>query len=129
MPKGNVMELRAAVIVAALLLGSSVQVVAQSDDAARRADISAKGIALFTSPNNHCRAFRDLVAYAVGKTADPLQLIEDLKVVLIGNDIRDRRSGPYYIGRTPGASGDSGFKPELRDNSPQVEHAMAAIYL
>jgi len=70
-----------------------------------------------------------LAAFAAGKANVALQLVEDLKFVLIGKGILDRGSGPYYIRNTPGARGGSGFQESLRDGSPQVEHAMAAIYL
>lgn len=104
-------------------------VLAQDADATRRAEISARGTELFRNTSNHCHSFRDLATFASAKANGPLQLVDDLKFVLIGNSILDRRSGPYYIGRAPGATGDTGFKAELKDGSPQVEHAMAAIYL
>lgn len=110
----------------ALLLSSTA---AKADDESRRKEISTKGATLFKNTTNHCKSFQDLVAFAVTKVNGPGQLIEDLKFVLIGKGIRDRGTGPHYIGNTPGARGDSGFKSELQDNSPQVEHAWAAIYV
>ncbi len=101
---------------------------AQSDDA-RRSIIAAKGRVLFKNTLNHCRAYRDLVAFAAEKADSPMQMLEDLKFVLIGTDLRHRGQGPHYIGGTPGARGDKGFKTGLRDNSPQVEHSLAAIYV
>lgn len=88
-----------------------------------------KRYSAFQEYRNHCHAFRDLAAFAAGKANVALQLVEDLKFVLIGKGILDRGSGPYYIRNTPGARGGSGFQESLRDGSPQVEHAMAAIYL
>jgi hypothetical protein len=98
-------------------------------DAKRRATLSEKGRKLFKETKNHCLAFRDLTAQAVVLSKSTGEVLEDLKFVLIGEDLRKRRSGPYYIGKEKGATGDSGFKPELKDGSPQVEHAMAAIYV
>lgn len=111
------------------LLATPVPAAADTADEPRRGQIAARGRTLFTNPANHCHAFRDLVAYAAERTANPAQMLEDLKFVLIGETLRTRGSGPHYIGNRPGARGDSGFKSELRDGSPQVEHALAAIYI
>lgn len=103
-----------------------------ADDAAdlkRRTSIAEKGRELFKNTKNHCKAFQDLAAFAVERTKSPGQVLEDLKFVLVGESLKKRGTGPLYIGRTPGARGDSGFKAELKDNSPQVEHAWAAIYI
>jgi hypothetical protein len=100
-----------------------------ADDDARRKEISSKGVELFKNTKDHCRAFHDLLAFAVTKTDGPAQLVEDLKFVLIGKSLTERGTGPLYIGTTAGARGDSGFKSELQDHSPQVEHAWAAIYI
>ena len=98
-------------------------------DAKRRTTLSERGKQLFKETKNHCLAFRDLAAHAVTLTKSTGEVLEDLKFVLIGEDLRKRRTGPYYIGKEKGATGDSGFKSELQDKSPQVEHAMAAIYV
>jgi hypothetical protein len=102
---------------------------ASAQDAARRAAVAAHGRTLFQNTGNHCHAFRDLIAFAVTKVDAPGPLLEDLKFVLIGTGLRERGQGSDYIGRTPGARGDKGFKTDLKDGSPQVEHAMAAIYI
>lgn len=102
---------------------------ALADDAKRRAEISAKGIELFRNTSNHCHAYRDLVEFSTQKVENVGQLLEDLKLVLIGESLTKRGTGKYYIGNTPGARGDSGFKSSLRDGSPQVEHSWAAIYI
>jgi hypothetical protein len=100
-----------------------------SADAERHQALSEKGKQFFKNTRNHCLAFRDIVTFAVSQSKETGVVLEDLKWVLIGEDIRKRGKGPYYIGNTPGARGDTGFKSELKDNSPQVEHAMAAIYV
>jgi hypothetical protein len=115
-----------AIVLAVLLITASG---ATAQDAPRRESIAEKGRQLFKNTTNHCHSFRDLVAFAVGKTDSPVQLLEDLKFVLIGLSLRERGKGPLYIGNTPGARGDKGFKEDLKDNSPQVEHALAAIYI
>jgi hypothetical protein len=115
-----------------VIFGLSILTIANAtaaDDSARQKEISAKAVELFKNTKNHCQSFQDLVAFAVTKTDGPGQLIEDLKFVLIGKSLNERGSGPFYIGNTPGARGDTGFKPELQDHSPQVEHAWAAIYI
>jgi hypothetical protein len=111
-----------------IFMVSGAQTTASIDEK-RRAEISAHGKALFKNTKNHCHAFRDLVAFAISKSSSTGVVLEDLKLVLIGEELRRRRSGPYYIGNEAGARGDLGFKEELRDGSPQVEHAMAAIYI
>lgn len=98
-------------------------------DARRRTALQERGKQLFRGTKNHCHAFRDLAATAVTLTKSTGEVLEDLKFVLIGEDLRRRRTGRYYIGREPGAVGDLGFKDHLKDGSPQVEHAMAAIYV
>jgi hypothetical protein len=105
-------------------------IIAQGDsDETRRSSIAEKGRLLFKNTSNHCRAYRDLISFAADKADGPMQMLEDLKFVLIGTDLRHRGQGVHYIGGTPGAKGDKGFKAELRDNSPQVEHSLAAIYV
>lgn len=95
----------------------------------RRALISERGKEIFRNTKNHCKSFQDLVTFAVVQTAKVPDLLEDLKLVLIGESLTKRGSGSLYIGNTPGARGDTGFKLELRDGSPQVEHAYAAMYI
>jgi hypothetical protein len=98
-------------------------------DATRRAALSNTAKKLFKETKNHCLAFRDLAAEAVKLSKSTGEVLEDLKFVLIGESLQKRRTGPYYIGKEKGATGDRGFKSELQDGSPQVEHAMAAIYV
>ncbi len=113
-----------------LALGSvDIAFAAADPDDSRRAAISQRGKELFRCTKNHCHAFRDLTAFAITKSSATGVVLEDLKLVLIGQDLRKRGSGPYYIGKEPGARGDSGFTKSLQDGSPQVEHAMAAIYI
>ena len=121
------MLFRIAALIALFVAGIADATLA--DDNSRRKEISVKGKALFKDTKNHCKAFADLVEYATTRTDGPFQLIEDLKFVLIGEDLRRRGTGQFYIGKTSGARGDKGFKQELKDNSPQVEHAWAAIYI
>ena len=108
---------------------SNVRADSAAEDAIRRSAISLKGKELFRNTKNHCHAFRDLVAYAITKSSKTGVVLEDLKLILIGEDLTKRGSGSYYIGNEPGARGDSGFADELQDGSPQAEHAMAAIYI
>lgn len=119
--------LSSAVLAGAVLVLSAT--VASSERAAHRSEVSAKGRLLFLNTSNHCHAFRDLVAFAASKANAPGPLLEELKLVLIGTGLRERGKGSDYIGNTPGARGDTGFRDDLRDGSPQVEHAMAAIYI
>jgi hypothetical protein len=89
---------------------------------------SARARSLFLNTTNHCAAFADFAAFIATRTTDVRIFLSDLQVTMIGDDLDSPGTGQYYIGRTPGASGDSGFKPELRDNSPQAEHATAALF-
>lgn len=115
-------------VAAGLALAAASSVV-RADDDARRSEIANKGRELFKNTKDHCKSFQDLVTFATIKVDGPGQLVEDLKFVLIGEDLRRRGTGKHYIGSTPGARGDTGFKSELKDNSPQVEHAWAAVYI
>lgn len=115
----------AALIVTIFVLGEP----ALAGDATRRAEISAKGVESFRNTSNHCHAYRDLVDFAATKVESVGQLLEVLKWVLIGEALTNRMSGQYYIGNTPGARGDSGFKSSLRHGSPQAEHSWATIYV
>jgi hypothetical protein len=56
-------------------------------------------------------------------------MMDDLKRVLIGDGwtSSERNTGKYAL--PFGAFSDVGFKPEFRDSSNQVQHAMAGIYL
>ena len=58
--------------------------------------------------------------------ANPAQaVIGDLKAVVIGDGyLIGRSKGPYLAGHTAGAIG---FKPEMRDNYNQIQHAMAGL--
>jgi hypothetical protein len=116
-------------LVVATFLTTFEQAFAQQNNSAHVAEIAQKGRELFGSTRNHCHAFRDLVHFACGKVNGPIPLLEDLKLILVGTSLRERGHGPHYIGGTPGARGDTGFKDALRDGSPQVEHALAAIYI
>jgi hypothetical protein len=124
---------RGRVVFCALLLASLALAMspaeAQQQEAARRDAIAQKGRDLFKNTGNHCHAFRDLAAFAVTKVDAPGPLLDDLMLVLIGKSLRERGTGTYYIGNTPGARGDKGFKDDLQDGSPQVEHGFAAIYI
>ena len=86
----------------------------------------------FKASNNHCKTFADVAHFAAGnvKKAD-LKLVdfmEDLRLVIIGADTffrkKDKR-GKYYMSVV---TNSSGFKDNLADDSPQVEHAYAGIY-
>jgi hypothetical protein len=118
-----------AALLVLLVCISATTATAQNVDDARRAAIAAEGRKLFKGTSNHCRAYVDLVRFATTKVDGPGPLLEDLKYVLVGTGLRQRGTGPHYIGNTPGARGDTGFKSELRDGSPQVEHSWAAIYV
>lgn len=96
-------------------------------DAIRLA-LKQKAASMFKASTNHCETFAKVAEAAVAQAQDVGDLLEDLKLVLIGEDWLRRKGkrGTYYMDvRT----NDSGFKQELKDNFPQVEHAMAAIYL
>jgi hypothetical protein len=90
--------------------------------------LKEKAASMFKTSSNHCETFAKVAEAAVAGTDDVGDVLEDLKLVLIGEDWLRRKGkrGKYYMDvRT----NDSGFKDELKDGSPQVEHAMAAIYL
>ncbi len=97
--------------------------------AARRAALQAYARSAFAS-GNRCEAFVNVVEKAVslvdGADAPAATLLEDLKLVLIGEGLTSRTTGPYFAGNFRGSSG---FKPELRDESPQSAHAMAGVYI
>jgi hypothetical protein len=118
---------------ALLGLALSISVVAAASaqtpprDAIRLA-LKEKAASMFKTSSNHCETFAKVAEAAVAGTDDVGDVLEDLKLVLIGEDWLRRKGmrGKYYMDvRT----NDSGFKNELKDGSPQVEHAMAAIYL
>jgi hypothetical protein len=118
---------------ALLGLALSISVVAAASaqtpprDAIRLA-LKEKAASMFKTSSDHCETFAKVAEAAVAGTDDVGDVLEDLKLVLIGEDWLRRKGmrGKYYMDvRT----NDSGFKNELKDGSPQVEHAMAAIYL
>lgn len=97
--------------------------------AARRQALSDRAKSVLQNTKNHCQSFVDIVANAVLDARSVVEVLEDLKFILIGESLLKRGAGPFYVGNAPGARGDSGFKSTLKDNSPQVEHAFAAIYV
>jgi hypothetical protein len=113
-----------------LVLLSSASLSARADATTDRQQlVREKALALFkASPANHCQAFADLAGFAASKAPDVGAWFEDMRLILIGADWlrRDGRRGALYIGPI---TTDTGFKSDLRDGSPQVEHAMAAIYV
>lgn len=113
-----------------VLLCSTSSLSASADATADRQKlIRDKALTLFkASPANHCQAFADLAGFAAANAPDVGAWFEDMRLILIGADWlrRDGRRGALYIGAI---TTDTGFKSELRDGSPQVEHAMAAIYV
>jgi len=80
----------------------------------------------FAKDDDRCRAFTLVVERAASSSANLSLMIDDLLAVFIGKALDRKDRGPYYFGRFEGAKG---FKPELADRSPQVEHAFAAIYI
>lgn len=107
----------------------STPVMSTPTDDARRAEVATKARAIFKNTANHCQAVVEVTKVAVEKAGSVANLIEDLKLLFVGESLQSRRTGPHYIGKTPGARGDKGFKASLKDNSPQVEHLIAAIYI
>ena len=97
------------------------------DRSSIRAELKKTAAGLFRTSKNHCKTLADVADAARSKASTVPDYLEDLRLVLIGEDWlrRKEKRGPYYIGI---ATNDSGFKSELKDSSPQVEHAMAAIY-
>ena len=93
-----------------------------------RLELRAFAAAQFKASDNHCDTFSKVVQYAVSKTNNVDDLLEDLYLVLIGDNLRrqEGQRGQYYFGIK---TNSSGFKDELKDKSPQVEHAMVGIYL
>ena len=98
------------------------------DDATRRAALKQKATDAFKGSKNDCRAFAEVASFAATIAPDPTEWFEDMRLALIGEDWSRARGkrGQWYHGVQ---TGDSGFKPELKDGSSQVEHAFAAIYL
>lgn len=89
-------------------------------------DYAAK--ALKSGAKDHCDAFAKIAQFAATNAVGASMWLEDMRLVVIGADWRRRsgQRGEYFTGVRSTASG---FKEDLRDDSPQVEHAMAAIYL
>jgi hypothetical protein len=94
----------------------------------RRRELSRVTKTTFEGNKNRCKAFAQVVEAAILVAPTPRDMLEDLRHILIGADWKRRKDkrGPYYVGPFEGSEG---FKPELADPSPQVEHAFAAIYL
>jgi len=92
-----------------------------------RLALKEKAASMFKASSNHCETFAKVSEAAVAQADDVGDLLEDLRLVLIGEDWLRRKGkrGKYYIDVK---TNDSGFKVEVKDGSPQVEHAMAAIY-
>ena len=54
-------------------------------------------------------------------------MIDDIEAVLIGKNMREGRGhGQFFAGNVKGSKG---FKPELRDQWNQVQHATAGIVI
>ena len=114
---------------AALAIGYSPSVTSSAPgrDTIRTA-LKKTAVEKFTKGKNDCEAFAQIAEAALKDADNVPEYLEDLKLVLIGEDWLRRKDkrGPYYMGLK---TGDSGFRSDLKDSSPQVEHAMAAIYL
>ena len=118
------MELSKILMVLILFLIADTAV---GSDSSRRTELKAFAQNEFKSSNNHCQSFAKVAEYATTLTISTSEFLEDMRLVIIGSDWsrkKDKR-GDYYIGIV---TSDSGFKPELKDGSSQVEHLMAAIY-
>jgi outer membrane protein OmpA-like peptidoglycan-associated protein len=91
-----------------------------------------KGYAILELKNpNRCDALAKIVSHAaflVDREPSPAQsMIDDLQLVLIGDGLMfGRSSGQYFAGHAQGARG---FKPEMRDEWNQIQHAMAGIVI
>ncbi len=114
----------------AFLFGATSAAAATEQE--RRADLRDYAREKFSNSTNHCLTFAEVADYAAKAiTAQKLgvpEFLEDMRLVIIGNDTFLRRGGQrgeFYMNVK---TTSSGFKPELRDDSPQVEHAFAAIY-
>lgn len=98
----------------------------------RRTNLKDFASASFTNSTNHCKTFADVSDHAAKNVkqanGDVGMFLEDMRLVIIGADTFLRRKGErgkYYMAVKTNASG---FKDELVDDSPQVEHAYAGIY-
>jgi hypothetical protein len=100
----------------------------KADDASRRQDLRQYAIKAFKDSKNHCQTLADVAGYAAKNAPDVGMWFEDLRLIIIGEDWRRRsgKRGALFMGSV---TNDSGFRAELRDGSPQVEHAFAAIFL
>jgi hypothetical protein len=103
---------------ALLGLALSISVVAAASaqtpprDAIRIA-LKEKAASMFKTSSDHCETFAKVAEAAVAGTDDVGDVLEDLKLVLIGEDWLRRKGmrGKYYMDvRT----NDSGFKNELK---------------
>jgi hypothetical protein len=123
----------------------------------RRLALKNFAATLFKNEKNHCQVLVDIYAKATGLARSitpiiPLEigvmggsrptihrwargrnvtnaLINDLTAVLIGSSMRTgegRGKGPYFAGNIAGADG---FKPELRDQWNQIQHATAGLVI
>ncbi|QMU28113.1 hypothetical protein [Adhaeribacter radiodurans] len=60
------------------------------------------------------------------------EMVELIEQVLIGESMfndEGRSEGPYFVGLNSNYNGSSGFKPELRDDYFQVQHAAAGLII
>lgn len=99
-----------------------------ADDSARRSQLKSFAVERFSTLDSDCEAFAQVAERAASSAPDVATWMEDMRLVIIGEDWRrraDRRGSAWYGVKTDA----SGFKPDLKDDSPQSEHAMAAIYL
>lgn len=106
---------------------ASTAIAADPPRHAVRLDLKKAAAGKFKASANHCQTFGEVAELAIAKASNVADLLEDMRLVLIGEDWKRRKGkrGPYWID-VP--TKDSGFKAELKDGSPQVEHAMAGIY-
>ena len=80
---------------------------------------------------NRCDALANIIDKAAelvdGEDRPAEVMREDLKLILIGEDLQNGRNrGFHFAGRPQNAQG---FREELRDPGNQIQHAMAGVYI
>lgn len=115
---------------AAIEVGRIMPSKTKSSDNLRRINLRSYATKQFQN-ENRCDLLANIVNQAslfVMSEKNPASImIDDIEAVLIGKNMREGRGhGQFFAGNVKGAKG---FKPELRDQWNQVQHAAAGIVI